>query len=96
MFLTEIITQPNSLTVTGLEDAVLTCLASVDDATYSWYRVGSSIPSRSIGQDNNTLTIPSVTPYDAGMYYCKAERKGIIVESNNAEIRVNGKKVHHL
>ena len=72
---------------------MLTCLASVDDATYSWYRVDGSIPLSSTGQDNNTLTIPRVTPYDAGLYYCIAERKGTTVESDKAEIRVNGNKI---
>ena len=63
-------------TVIALEEATLTCLASVDDATYSWHRVKDRIPSRSIGQDNSTLTIPAVTPNDAGVYYCKAKKEG--------------------
>lgn len=92
---TEIIIQPTSLlTVTALEDATLTCLSSVDDATYSWHRVGGSIPSRSIGQNNNILTIPTVTPYDAGMYYCIAKRKDITVQSDKAVISVNGKELY--
>ena len=91
---TEIITQPTSpLTVTVLEDAMLTCLSSVDDATYSWHRVGSGVPSRSIGQNNNTLTIPRVTPYDTGMYYCIAERNSISVESDKAVVSVDGKEL---
>ena len=92
MILTEIITQPISpLPITALEDAMLTCLSSVDDATYSWHRVGDSVPSRSIGQNNNTLTIPRATPYDAGMYYCVAERNSISVESDKAVVSVDGK-----
>ena len=92
MVLTEIITQPTSpLTVTALEDATLTCLSSVDDATYSWHRVVDSVPSRSIGQNNNTLTIPRATPYDAGMYYCVVERNSISVESDKAVVSVDGK-----
>ena len=94
MVLTEIITQPTSpLTVTALEDATLTCLSSVDDATYSWHRVGSSVPSRSIGQNNNTLTIPRATPYDAGMYYCIAERNSITIESDDAVVSMDGKEL---
>ena len=94
MFLTEIITHPTSaLTVIALEDATLTCLASVDDVNYSWHRVGGSIPSRSIGQNNSTLTIPGVTPYDAGMYYCIAKRNDISVESDKAVVSVNGKEL---
>ena len=90
--LTEIIIHPTSpLTVTALEGATLTCLASVDDVTYSWHRVGSSIPSRSIGHNNNTLTIPRATPYDTGEYYCIAERQGISVESTKAILEVDGK-----
>ena len=92
---TEIITQPTSpLTVTALEDATLTCLSSVDDATYSWHRVGGSVPSRSIRQNNNTLTIPTVTPYDAGMYYCIAKREDITVQSDKAVISVNGEELY--
>ena len=78
------------MTVIALEDAVLSCLSSVGDATYSWHRVGGSIPSRSIGQDNNTLTISRATPYDIGVYYCIAERQGISVKSSDAILRVNG------
>ena len=69
---------------------MLTCLASVDDATYSWHRVDGSVPLRSIGQDDNTLIIPRVTPYDAGLYYCVAKRKDTSAESSKAEVRVNG------
>ena len=89
------ITQPTSpLTVTALEDATLSCLASVDDdVAYSWHRVESIVPSRSIGQNNNTLTILRATPYDNGRYYCIAEREGIIVKSSEAVLRVNGKKL---
>ena len=90
-FFTEIKIHPtNPLAITALEDATLTCLASVNDATYSWHHVDGSVPSRSIGQDNNTFTIPRVTPYNAGKYYCVAKRKGTSVQSNKAEIRVNG------
>ena len=97
MFLTEIITHPTSpLTVTALEDATLTCLASVGDVTYSWHRVGGSVPSRSIGHNSNTLTITRATPYDIGQYYCIAERQGISVESNKAVLGVNGKELHML
>ena len=95
--LMEIITHPTSpLTVTALEDAMLTCLSSVDDVIYSWHRVGSSVPSRSIGQNNNTLTIPKATPYDIGKYYCIAERQEISVQSSEAVLRVNGKKSYRL
>ena len=91
-FITEITTQPDSpVTVIALEDATLTCLASVDDVTYSWHRVGGSVPSRSIGQNNSTLTIPEVTPYDSGEYYCVAKREEISVQSNKALINVDGK-----
>ena len=93
-FLTEIITHPtNPLTVTTLEDATL---ASVGDVTYSWHRVGSSVPSRSIGQNNSILTIPRATPYDIGVYYCVAERQGISVQSSEAVLRVNGKELYEL
>ena len=58
--------------------------------TYSWYRVGGDVPSRSIGKNNSTLTIPRITPYDNGMYYCVAKWNKISVESNKAIISVNG------
>ena len=79
------------LTVIALENATLTCSASVDDVTYSWHRVGGSVPSRSIGQDSNILTILRVIPFDLGEYYCVAKWEGITVESNKAVIRVEGK-----
>ena len=68
VFVTEITTQPvNPLNVIALEDATLTCLASVDDVTYSWHRDGGNVPPRSIGQNNSTFTIPGVTPFDNGI-----------------------------
>ena len=92
MFITEIINQPvNPATVLALENAALTCLASVDDVKYSWHRVHGSVPPRSIGQDNSTLTIPRVIPYDAGVYYCIAKKDEITVESNKARLTVDGK-----
>ena len=92
MFVTEITTQPISpLNVIALEDATLTCLASVDDVTYSWHRDGGNVPPRSIGQSNSTFTIPGVTPFDNGMYYCVAKSKRVSVESSKAVIRVDGK-----
>ena len=93
MFVTEITTQPvNPLNVIALEDASLTCLASFDDVTYSWHRDGGNVPPRSIGQNNSTFTIPRITPYDTGMYYCVAKYEEIIVTSSKAVIRVNGKE----
>ena len=92
VFVTEIITQPvNPLNVIALEDATLTCLASVEDVTYSWHCDGGDIPPRSIGQNNSTFTIPEVTPFDFGKYYCVAKSKGVSVESSKAVIRVDGK-----
>ena len=75
-----------------MEDATLTCLSSVDDATYLWYRIGDGVPTRSIGQDNSTLIIPEVTPYDEGMYYCMARKEEITVESSRAVLSVNGRQ----
>ena len=74
-----------------MEDATLTCLSSVDNATYLWYRIGDSVPIRSIGKNNSILTIPAVTPYDAGVYYCIAKKEEITVESNKAELSVDGR-----
>ena len=91
MILTEIIIHPvRVLTVRALEDATLTCLVSVDDVVYSWHRVGGSVPSRSIGQNSNILSIPRATPSDIGVYYCTAERQGISIKSTEAVLRVNG------
>ena len=93
MFVTDITTQPvNPLNIIALEDATLTCLASVDDVTYSWHHDGGNVPPRSIGQDNSTFTIPKITPFDTGMYYCVAKHEEIIVTSSKAVIRVNGKE----
>jgi len=74
----------------ALESVILNCSSSVSDLTYSWHRVTGSIPSKSTGQDSHTLTIPSATPPDKGMYYCKASKDGIIVESNRAAVKVDG------
>ena len=58
--------------------------------TYSWHRDGGSVPSRSRGQNNNTLNITRATPPDEGIYYCMANKEGISVESNRARVRVDG------
>ena len=60
--------------------------------TYSWHRDGGSVPSRSRGQNSNTLIIPRATPPDEGMYYCMASKEGISVESNRAVLRVDGEE----
>ena len=92
LFLTEITTHPSSTTVIALQDVTLTCSSSVDDVTYSWHRDGGSVPSRSRGQNSNTLTIPRATPPDEGIYYCMASKEGISVESNRARVIVDGEK----
>ena len=79
------------VTAIALENATLTCSASVDNVMYSWHRVGGSVPSRSIGQNSNTLSILRVNPFDLGEYYCIAKWEGITVESNKGVIRVEGK-----
>ena len=58
--------------------------------TYSWHRDGGSVPSKSRGQNSNTLTIRRTTPHDEGDYYCMANKEGISVESNRATVRVDG------
>ena len=91
ILVTEITTQPNSsVTVVALQDLALSCLASVDNVVYSWHRVDDTIPSRSQGQSSNTFIIPRITPHDEGMYFCVATKVGVIVESNQATVRVDG------
>ena len=64
----------------------------MNDATYSWHRINGSIPSRSIGQNSDTLIIPRVTPDDVGEYYCIVKKENVSVESNGATVAVNGEK----
>ena len=90
---TVIITQPVDSTFIALEDATLTCLSSVDEATYLWHRIGDSVPARSNGKNNSILTIPAVTPYDAGVYYCIAKKEEITVGSNKAELSIDGREL---
>jgi len=90
-FFTEITTYPSSTTVIALQDVTLTCSSSVDDVTYSWHRDGGSVPSRSRGQNSNTLIIPRATPPDEGIYYCMVSKEGVSVESNRASMIVDGK-----
>ena len=73
-----------------MDDVTLTCLASVDDVTYSWHRADGSILSRSQGQNTNELIIPQVTPPDEGMHYCVAMKEGVRVESNRVSLNVDG------
>ena len=95
VIVTEITNQPSNTTVVALENITLNCKSSVVDVTYSWHRVSGSIPSRSTGQNSQTFTIPSATPPDEGMYYCKARKEGISVESNRAILRVDGENYRH-
>ena len=92
---TEITTQPVSPIIVALEDVTLTCLASVNDVTYSWHRVDDDLPSKSRGRNSNTLTILRATPHDEGIYYCVASKERIIVESNRVIVRIDGKKLCH-
>ena len=78
------------MTVTALENATLSCSSSVDDVAYSWHNVHGTVPLKSIGQNSHMLTIPSVTPYDAGVYYCIAKKEEVSVESNKAVVGVEG------
>ena len=96
IFLTEITIQPiNLTTVIALESITLSCLASVDDARYSWHHVDGLIPSNSQGRHNNTFTIHRITPDNEGTYYCVVKKHGIIARSNNAFIAVDGKEFFH-
>ena len=91
--MTEIITHPASaINVVESEDITLTCSASINGVIYSWHRVDGSIPSRSLGKDNHTLTITKVTSRDKGMYYCIASKEGIVAQSNRSVVIVNGKE----
>jgi len=90
MLLTEITTHPSRTTVIALQDVTLNCSSSIDDVTYSWHRDGDNVPSRSRGQNSNTLIIPRATPPDEGRYYCMASKEKIIVESNRARVTVDG------
>ena len=95
ILVTEITTQPRgSITVVALQNLTLFCSASVDYVAYSWHRVSGSIPSRSLGHSSGTFFIPRVTPHDEGMYYCVAAKMGVVVESNRATVRVDGKDIY--
>ena len=74
------------------EDITLTCSASINGVAYSWHHVDGRIPSRSLGKDSHTLTIPKVTSHDEGMYYCMASKEGIVAKSNRSVVIVNGKE----
>ena len=91
--ITDIGTQPVSSTVIALNDVTLTCSATYDSTiTYSWHRVGGSVPSKSSGQNSNRLTIPRVVPADEGKYYCLAKSYRHCAKSNKAVVTVYGKK----
>ena len=92
--MTDITIQPVSpVTAIALQDVTLSCSASVNDVTYSWHRVGGSIPSRSQRHSSNELTIPKATPPDEGMYYCIAVKEKVKVESKRVTLNVNGKSI---
>ena len=74
----------------ALEDSSLNCGASVDEVTYLWRRIGGSVPSRSIGQNNNTLIIPKATPHDSGEYYCTVMKGNVSAVSKKATVAVDG------
>ena len=80
----------------ALQDLTLTCSASVNHVAYSWHRIGGSVPSRSHGHSSGTLFIPRVTPHDEGTYYCVATKMGVVVESNRATVRVDGKETLYI
>ena len=91
-WITEIIIHPaSSINAIESEDITLTCLASVNDVTYSWHHIVGNISSQSLGKDSDILVIPKVTSHDAGLYYCMAIKEGIVVVSNKSMVIVNSK-----
>ena len=88
-----IITQPNNIGVLALENIVLKCTASINDVRYLWHRVDGRLLSHMRGRRSNTLIIHKATPHDGGLYYCTAKKRGIVVSSNNASVRVYGKNL---
>ena len=90
--ITEITIQPVSSTVIALEHVTLNCSASLDDVRHSWHRVGGDLPTKSRGRHSNTLTINKATPHDEGMYYCKASKNKISINSRRAVVKVDGKE----
>jgi len=77
----------------GNESVELLCLAIVfgGNVTYSWERENSTIPSKVVGQDNNTLTIPNIRQIDTGNYRCLATNHFGIAVSKFAFVNVSGK-----
>ena len=70
---------------------VISYTAYFADVSYSWHHVNGSIPSKSIGHNNNnTFIIPRTIPYDEGSYYCVAKKDNFSMESNKAIISING------
>ena len=92
VWLTEIATEPINSTVIALEDVTLNCSVSLDDVRYSWHRVDGDLPVKSSGQYSNTLTINKATPHDEGLYYCKASKSGISIDSRGAIVKVDGEE----
>ena len=62
---------PSNITVLWRQPVTLTCVAN-ETSHYYWERHNGSIPFGSVGVLNNTLTIISVQPEDAGDYRCVA------------------------
>ena len=59
---------------------------------YSWHLVDGHLPSHAHGRHNSTLVIRRAGPHDGGLYYCTIRKEGIVVRSDNALVRVNGKE----
>ena len=84
---------PTNSEVKALTSVTFTCLASnINGVThsYSWGRKNGDIPTRSTGQNTNTLTITRVVPPDEGMYYCIATNDGGSTSSRSASLTVDG------
>ena len=58
---------------------------------YSWHHDDGRLLSHMRGQHSNTLIIRNAIPHNEGLYYCTARKRGIVVSSNNALVRVYGK-----
>ena len=103
----DIVTNPESATQLVGSSATFNCAASgTPPLTFMWYKAGQSTPLEVGGNvyisnqsNESSLTLTSITPSDAGAYYCMASN--ILVagtftsNSTLANLTVHGKHISH-
>ena len=87
-----------TITVMPFNDITLTCVVPLVhytsvDIIYTWYRIDGDIPTKYLGVNSSTLTIPWFGLADEGQFYCFGVAFGHCMKSDNITLTLDGEKI---